>query len=160
MKAVLLVYSQTDTTLEFAQRIAERLRDDNHSADIVQLTTDVPVTMGSIRQPMNFKITNLPDVSAYDLVLAGSPVWGFSVCPVPYKALQELGDLQGKKFIPFITMGFFARGMGGTRAARQLSTLAAEKHAQVLPAGIVTKMFHDYLGMMRTEAKTIRNRLR
>jgi hypothetical protein len=161
MKVCIMFHSVTGSTRQFAERIAGALHKDGHTVDLHPLQTDVPVKTGSIRQPMNFQLLNLPDVSGYDAVLAGAPVWGFSVAPVAYKALMELPGLAGKRFLPFITMGMFARGMGGTVSAKQLAKAAMKNGANVLPgAAIVPKMFHDYQVLMDCEAEKIRALLR
>jgi hypothetical protein len=52
--------------------------------------------------------------------------------------------LNGKKALPFVTMGFPLKGMGGKAAIKHMSKLLADKGAQVLPGIIVSRMFHNF----------------
>jgi flavodoxin len=159
MRICTIVHSSTGTTLKFAKIINEKLQKEGHSVDLVELQTDVPVKAGSIRQPMNFKITNLPDVSTYDTILVGGPVWAFSISTVAYKCITTFSDMKGKKFLPFVTMGFFLPGMGGTSALKTMSTVAKDLGADVIPGAVACKMFHNIDKMMETEADKVCRRL-
>ena len=143
MKAIIIVHSNTGTTRKFAERIARRLQADGHTANIVQLETDVPITSGSVRKCAKFAITNLPDIKEYDAVLVGGPVWGFAASPVIMAGIAALGDLKGKKVLPFVTQGFPFAFMGGNQAIKMMGRHAAGKNATVLPGAVVTKLFHD-----------------
>jgi flavodoxin len=44
------------------------------------------------------------DVSSYDIVFVGTPVW-WSKMSLPVKAFLENGDFSGKTIVPFITHG-------------------------------------------------------
>ena len=46
----------------------------------------------------------LPDLSAYDTVFIGHPIWWGRIPPFLYKALSE-ADLSGKTVVPFVTHG-------------------------------------------------------
>ncbi len=160
MRICIIVHSAVGTTLKFANIISQKLQKEGHSVDVVQLKTDIPVVAGSIRQPMNFKIINLPDVSTYDIILAGGPVWAFSISTVIYKCITTFSDMKGKKFLPFVTMGFFLPGMGGTNALKLMSQVARDLGADVLPGAVVCKMFHNIDQMMDKEADKIARMLK
>ena len=46
----------------------------------------------------------LPDVSGYDTILLGFPVWWYT-CPAIIRTFLEGLDLHGKKLVPFATSG-------------------------------------------------------
>ena len=144
MNIAIIVHSKTGTTRKFADRIADRLRKDGHNINLVQIETDVPVESGSVRSCKKFVITTLPDTKTYDTLLMGGPVWGFSASPVIIECINALGDLQGKKVLPFVTMGFPFKFMGGRQAIALMSRTAGEKKATVLPGAIIAKLFHDF----------------
>lgn len=155
MKIIIIVHSKTGTTRKFAELIADRLKEDGHSIKLVQIETDVPIKSGTVRRCKKFVITNLPDVTEYDTLLLGGPVWGFSASPVIIACINALGDLNGKKVLPFITGGFPFKFMGGKQAISLMSRNAADKKATVLPGAIVLKLFHDVDGDMNKAAGAI-----
>lgn len=155
MKIIIIVHSKTGTTRKFADLIADRLKEDGHSIKLVQIETDVPIKSGTVRRCKKFVITNLPDVTEYDTLLLGGPVWGFSASPVIIACINALGDLNGKKVLPFITGGFPFKFMGGKQAIALMSRNAADKKATVLPGAIVLKLFHDVDGDMNKAAGAI-----
>ncbi|GAB4112564.1 MAG: hypothetical protein Kow00103_02240 [Candidatus Caldatribacteriota bacterium] len=107
MKTMIIVHSQSRTTLEFAQHIATQLKE-KHPTELIHLQTDPEIKSGSVRRIFHFKITNLPEIKDYDLILLGGPVWGFSASPIVIAALEKMENLSGKKVLPFVTMGFFS----------------------------------------------------
>ncbi len=68
----------------------------------------------------------LPDVSGYDTILLGFPVWWYT-CPAIIRTFLEGLDLHGKKLVPFATSG--GSGLGDT--AEHLKEYAPG--AEVLP---------------------------
>ena len=144
MKIAIIVHSLTGSTLRMAKLIESKLVKTGSLVTLFQLETNVPVATGSIHQPMNFEITNLPDIADYDSVIAGGPVWGFCPSPVIYKAIKELKALNGKRLLPFVTMGLPFRGMGGKNSIKHLSKAAAENGAIVLPGVIVSRGFNKF----------------
>ena len=153
MKIAIIVHSLTGSTLQMAKLIEGKLVKAGHIVNLTQLQTNVPVKTGSIHQPMAFEITNLPDVTEFDAVIAGGPVWAFGPSTIAYKAISTLFGLKGKKLLPFVTMGFPLRGMGGTSAVKHMSKAAAENGAIVLQGVIVPKMFHNFELLMEQGAE-------
>jgi len=155
MKIVIIVHSKSGTTLQFAEHIAVQLKEKNHFVDLVHLQTDPEIKGGSVRRTTPFKITNLPDIKDYNLILLGGPVWGFSASPVVIAALKKLGNLSGKKILPFVTMGFFHPSLGGKQAITMMGNKAKELGAIVLPGKIIPKLFHDFKNLFKIEAEDI-----
>lgn len=155
MKTAIIVHSQSGTTLEFAEHIAAQLKEKKHPVDLIHLQTNPEIKSGSVRQTAPFKITNLPDVRDYDLILLGGPVWAFSASPIAIAALERLGDLSGKKILPFVTMGFPHPALGGRKAIAMMSDKARELGATALPGKIIPKLFHDFKSLFRIEAEDI-----
>ncbi len=144
MKIGIIVHSQTGTTRKFADKIAGRLKADGHLIDLTQIETDVPIKSRSARLPQKFAITNLPDITEYDTVLLGGPVWGFSASIGALECIKAFGELKEKQFLPFVTMGFPFKFMGGKQAITLMSRKAADKNATILPGFVVSKLFHDF----------------
>ena len=159
MNIAIIVHSKTGTTRKFADRIADRLKKDGHSINVIQIETDVLIESGSVRSCKRFSITNLPDIKAYDALLLGGPVWGFSASPVIVACMNALGDFGGKKVVPFVTQGFPFKFLGGKQAIGLMSRNAAEKKATVLPGAIISKLFHDIEADMDKAADSIASTL-
>jgi flavodoxin len=155
MNIAVIVHSQTGTTLKFGNLIAKKLKEKGHIVDIVELKTDVPVKGGSPRSAPKFTIVNIPDCAKYDAVLAGGPVWAFSASPVIIEFLKKVKNLSGKKFLPFVTMGFPLAFMGGNGAISLMSTTAAKSGARIMPGAIVMKLLHNSGAMMEKWASKI-----
>lgn len=156
----MIIHSMSGITLKFGNLISEKLQKDGHSVDIVQLKTDVPIAGGTITHHKDFKITNQPDISSYDTILVGCPVWAFTASIVAYQCVTSFPNLKGKKFLPFITMGFFLPGMGGKQAVELMTKTAKDLGADVLPGSIACKMLHNIDQMMEKEANKISEKLK
>lgn len=157
MQIGVIIHSKTGTTLKFAELIASKLTEGNHSVDLVELKTAEPVSAGSAKQKNSIRIVNLPDCAKYEALLLGGPVWGFAASPVIIDCIEILQGIAGKKILPFVTMGFPLPGMGGKQAVKSMSNAAAKAGAIVLPGLIITKMFHDYYTDMEKAAATAKS---
>jgi flavodoxin len=154
MNICIIVHSQTGTTLQFAELLSEKLRVRGNSVDLIQLRTNVPVIAGSVKHPTDFNITNLPDISDYDAVIAGGPVWSFSASPVIYKAITILPGLRGKKFLPFVTMSAAIAGTG-TSSLKVMSDAAEKLGAETLPGVVISKLLTDIDAVFKREAEKV-----
>ena len=109
-KALVLYYSQTQTTEKVAQEIAARL-----GADIEEILPVQPydgtyqetiTRSGQERQSGNMPAiqplkANLKD---YDVIFLGYPIW-FGTYALPIATLVDQVDFSGKKVVPFCTFG-------------------------------------------------------
>ncbi len=109
-KVLIVYYSQTDNTAYLARKLQEKT-----GADMFRLETvkayprDNP---GRIDVPKaEWKTGNLPalkqmpaNLSQYDLILVGTPVW-FGTVSNPVKSFLKQADLGGKKVAVFFTYG-------------------------------------------------------
>ena len=141
-KALIAYFSATGTTAGVARRMAEAT-----GADLFEIRPEVPYTEAdldwtdkksrssiemkdeSCRPPMAGAI----DVSGYDTILLGFPVWWY-VEPRIIDTFLESYDMAGKTIIPFATSG--GGGLGKTA-----------RHMQgVCPQAIIEQgfMLNDY----------------
>ncbi len=160
MNICIIVHSQTGNTLQFAKLLADKLQARGNSLDIIELRTNVPVISGSVNHTINFEIKNLPDISNYDVIIAGGPVWSFSVSPVIYKAITRLPAMKGKKFLPFVTMTAPLISMGGTSSLKLMSEAAANLGAEILPGVAIPRLFSNVDSIIIREAEKICMELR
>ena len=116
MKAMILYYSRSGKTRKLAQRIQADL-----NADILEIVPEVPygnylqALIRAIKQRraniMPKCVTPIPDLSGYDVVLIGYPIW-MSDPPTFESDFLRKCDFTGKKVIPFATFG--GSGIAGT----------------------------------------------
>ena len=123
MKGKILVacFSATGTTAGLAKNLAEAI-----GADLYEIRPETPYTSADLdwnnpgsRSTVEMKGPKprpaiagpLPDVSGYDAVLIGFPIWWY-VAPRIVNTFLEGCDLSGKKIAVFATSG--GSGMGHT----------------------------------------------
>ena len=106
-KKLVVYYSLTETTAKFAKRIA-----DETGADLFRLECKVPYSKNmnecdreskaDIKNGVHRELASVPDLSGYDVVFVGTPVWSDDMAnPVETFLLQA--DLRGKTVVPFCT---------------------------------------------------------
>lgn len=144
MKIAIIYHSLSGQTKKLAELLKAKLTQEQHIVSITELATDKPVKGGTIREKINFTVTNLPDLSEFDAICIGGPVWAFGPSTVVYKAILQLPDLKGKMAMPFTTMGFPLTDMGGKGAIKHMSKALSDKGAKVLPGIIIPKMFRKF----------------
>ena len=131
-KVLVLYYSQTQNTKAVAEEIATRL-----GADIEEILavdsygTDYHATIERCLKEREEGVTPeiqpvAADISAYDVIFLGYPVWFGTFAP-PVSAFLDGADLSGKKIIPFCTFG-----SGGLDSSIR-DIKARQPEAEVLP---------------------------
>lgn len=106
-KKLVVYYSLTETTAKLAKRIA-----DETGADLFRLDCKVPYSKNmnecgreskaDIKNGVHRELASVPDLSGYDVVFVGTPVWSDDMAnPVETFLLQA--DLRGKTVVPFCT---------------------------------------------------------
>lgn len=140
-KALVIYYSWTGHTQDIAQRIQQRT-----GADVYRIETQAPLPTvpwaplllkrqlstgryPALKQP-------LPDVSAYDIVFVGSPIWWYTAATPVLQFLKEM-DFKNKKVVPFSTQGsnygtFFE------------DFSAHAQHARILPGASFNNLGPEY----------------
>lgn len=102
---IVIYYTTFGSTKNVAKAIAERLDCNIKEIEIVKPYSKVSsVTIGvvnSMRQKLP-EIKNRVDISEYDTVYIGAPIWGYTVSIVLKSFLNDM-DFTGKKVIPFCT---------------------------------------------------------
>jgi flavodoxin len=136
----IVVHSQSGHTAVFAKAIAERFRSANHEVDIIPLQTSGLHKPGS----RNFTICNTPeesDVTSYEAILFGGPVWGGKASPVIMEYLRWLKKLNGKKTLSFVTKGLPWKSLGGNQAIHAMNEELKASGGTVLPGEILRYFF-------------------
>lgn len=126
-KTLVIFYSLTSNTREIAARIAEMTAGTLFEIETEQAYPASPMLYYTAWRELNggalpeLKNT-LGDISSYDTIFVGAPVWWFTV-PGPMRAFLAQTDFSGKTVIPFCTQGgnagnFFEHFEQEARSAR------------------------------------------
>ncbi len=133
MKIGVIVFSDTGNTLVVAEALSEALTTAGHESEIQRVTaesTDPNSKAGKI-------LKNSPDVSGYDIVVFGAPVWAFSLSGVMKQYLNQISTLKGKKIACFVTQGLSKKWLGGNRSIKMMRKICTDKGGIVYADGIV-----------------------
>ncbi len=129
-KSLVVYYSLTETTAKLAERIANET-----GASLFRLETKKPYSKGmttadkeskeDIKNGVHRELVKVPDLSNYDTIFVGTPVWSSDMAnPVETWLLQA--DLKGKTVIPFCTYW----GTGNEITLQHIKVLAEERGAK------------------------------
>jgi flavodoxin len=109
MKTCIIFHSYSGVTRGVAEKLAAAT-----GGDLIEVSPKTPYskltayTVGCLRarkgncDPVDRETI---DVSAYDLVVVGTPVWAFRATPVVNGAVSALSGCSGKKAVVFATCG-------------------------------------------------------
>lgn len=129
----IIVYSKTGNTFSVAQRIQDKLKSAGHSVTIERVTAmnDDPKDKGEVQ------LKERPDITPYDALVFGTPVWAFSLPSVMQLYLSQLTGLNGKKTGYYATQQFPYAWMGGNRTLRQMKKICESKSANSFETGVI-----------------------
>ncbi len=132
MKSAIIYYSYSGNTKKVADIFAELLRS-RGKVDVVRLIApnENDSFMGQARRAFFHKRTEIIpvnfDLSRYDLVCLGTPVWAFGPAPAVNTYLDRCTGVTGKKVILFTTYG---SGVGRERCVDYMQAVLARKGAK------------------------------
>lgn len=106
-KSLIVYYTCTGLTKKVAEVIKEKANGDIFEIELEKPYTKLSAyTVGIIhtRNGYNPKIKNNIDISKYDTIFLGTPIWAYTLSPALRSFIVE-HSLKGKKVIPFCTDG-------------------------------------------------------
>jgi flavodoxin len=132
MKSLIVYYSYSGNTRKIAQDLTEHLKQ-RSEVEIVELKAkDEPANFFSQckrafwHTRADIGAVNF-DLSAYDLICLGSPVWAFGPAPAVNAFLNKCCGISGKEAILFTTYG---SGTGNQRCLDYMRDILANKGAK------------------------------
>lgn len=133
MKIGIIVYSHTGNTFSVAQRLEEKLAAAGHTVRVEKVTVvdDDQIDASKVQ------LKAIPDINAYDALIFGSPVRGFSLSAAMTGYLSQSASLKGKKVFGYVTQFFPFPSMGGNRAIEQMKKLCESKGCKLMETGII-----------------------
>lgn len=108
MKTLVVYYSYSNNTKQITEKIKDKL-----NCDILELTPTIPFSKDyqtvvdeyqnneSEKQTVEINDINI-DLSKYDKIILGTPVWWYTITPVIREFLKKY-DLTNKQIYPFAT---------------------------------------------------------
>lgn len=134
MKIGIIIFSKTNNTYAVAERLRDALVKKGLDVEIERV---IPVNEDpGVKGAVEFK--HCPDVSPYDVIIFGSPVWAFSLAGVMKAYLDQVASLSGKKVYSFVTKQMASKFTGGNKANRQIKSAVEAKSGTVANAYIIS----------------------
>ena len=135
MRTCIIYFSLTGNTHQLAQTISQELKHKKFEVDLKRLEpiNGAKTFAGQGMTALQRKRVNIGDVnfdlSMYDMIWFGSPVWAFSPAPALNTYLDKCYGLDGKKVVVFYTYG---SGTGKGRAVRIVNEMLEHKEIKSL----------------------------
>ncbi len=130
MNIGIFVHSQSGHSSAMGMAITKKLREKGHSVDIQLIQTSGRVRPRMKRVPLRDEV---PDLSPYDAIILGGPIWGFTASPVVMAFIKDIPSLKGKKALCFTTSGFPTAISGAKGGLKKLNAQLEELGAELLP---------------------------
>ena len=157
MNVKIVYYSYSGKTKGVAERLFQKLKQDNIDCEIVAIHADEE---NPKLKPHH--LMDSPDVSQSDVIILASPVRGFSVCPIMKMYLQQLPSLKDKKVIHFVTHHFPMAWLGGTQTNKSVKQLLESKFAKDVQTYVIdwsNKKREDQIkSMINTIVETVKTK--
>jgi len=132
MKTLIAYYSYSGHTDKVAKIFADQLKAKGE-VELLRLKPKNEITSfaGQCRAALTRKRAELDgavktDVSPYDLVIIGCPVWAFAPTPAMNTYLDKVNGLHGKKVVVLLTSG---SGVGVNRCFKNIRVILESKGA-------------------------------
>ena len=129
MHVGIFIHSQSGHSSDMGMAITRKLREKGHEVDILLMKP-----AGRVRprkKHVEFR-EDVPDMSPYDAVVFGGPIWGFTASPVVSAFIKEIPSLKGKKALCFSTSGAPTAISGAKGGMKKLNGLLEEIEATVI----------------------------
>ncbi|MBU1726846.1 MAG: flavodoxin family protein [Candidatus Omnitrophica bacterium] len=129
MKTAIVYYSYSGNTRKVAEILAEALKEKS-SVDLIDLQAldESNSFLGQCRRAIVRKKGKIApvklDLSAFDLICFGTPVWAFGPAPAINAYLEQCTGLSGKEVILFTTYG---SGAGKERCVNYMQDILSRK---------------------------------
>ena len=160
-KAIIIFYSYSGNTKKVVLEMKNILQGE-YETKILQLDAldesklffkQVIRAITNKRAKINEKIQF--DLSEYDLVVIGTPVWAFAPVPALNTYLDKCTGLENKNAIVFATYG---SGIGKDKCVNMIKTRIQEKGAQVLSQFLIQQFkIHDGEFLKQQIAQAVKN---
>ena len=154
-KILIAYYTRTQNTFIVADFIQKNIGGDLFA---IQTTEEYPshyqetvnISKKQIEKNIQPQLKNNIDISAYEIIFIGSPIWNGHIAP-PVVSFMANKPFQGKKIYPFFTHA----GYGVANAPDDIKTLLGFNYHQHI--GIKTNAERDNPNILKTNQNLIQN---
>ncbi|MCX6799350.1 MAG: flavodoxin family protein [Candidatus Diapherotrites archaeon] len=138
MNILVAYYSKSGNTEKVAKKIAESLQAKAHGVRLFKVMPVEELKAGQYSKtekdlPLREPLVNL---QKFDLVVVGTPVWGFSPTPIITSYLRQMEGAKGKSFALFCACSVIP----GTTIKR-MSSIISTKGGTVLDSLVIKSLF-------------------
>jgi len=147
MKTLITYYSYSGNTEKVANILAGRLKEKGEvTVQRLKPKDEITTFFGQCRAAFARKRTDLKegidyDITSYDLILIGSPVWAFAPTPAINTFLDKIFCAKGKRFLVFVTSG---SGAGVKKCLNNIKDALERKGASdILEVNIPDRKIND-----------------
>lgn len=143
MNIGLIVYSKSGNTRQIAEKMKINVEEQDHEVELISINPEkqpgfFKAVWSAIRQK-TLPITNDSlDVSSYDIVFIGNPVWAGKPAPFIKTMLEKTIGFDGKKTAVFITCGGGEKP--GSDVIELMKSYAQKKGADVMDDSLIVHM--------------------
>ena len=140
-KTLVIYYSLTGHTRAIAEKIAVKTGADVYEIKTKEKLNGKPWFYLTLKKQLKDKkypelAGYMPDLSVYDTVFVGAPVWWYTMATPLYAFLQQ-ADFAGKKVVPFSTQG--------SNVGTYFADFADKaRHAEILPGASFNNLPAEY----------------
>jgi flavodoxin len=156
MKIGILFYSKSGNTKQIADRIKQQAEKKKYDVDLVEVNPEeepgfFKASFSAIRQkPLPIQNDTF-NVSSYDLLFIGCPIWVGKPAPLIKTMIQKTTGFNNTKASVFITCGGGEKP--GSKAIELIKSDLQEKQAMVLDETLIVHM--DRKGKIRKEIPSV-----
>lgn len=131
MKSLIVYYSYSGNTKKVAEALAEALRNKGEAEELELFALDEAKSfLGQCQRAFRHQKAQISevkfDLSKYDLICFGTPVWAFGPAPALNTYLDKCSGISGKDIILFSTYG---SGAGRERCLNYMQKILSDKGA-------------------------------
>ncbi len=129
-RIIVIYFSLTGNTERLARHVGDFLKEKGRTADYFKLVPEQPASFlrncGDAMRRKKAVLKELPDISGYDTLFLGSPVWAFNISPAVRGFLESV-PLTGKNVFIFTT-----HGGGPGKAMKEFAEIVEAKGGKVI----------------------------
>ncbi|RKY37495.1 MAG: hypothetical protein DRP78_00915 [Candidatus Omnitrophota bacterium] len=155
-KAIVVFYSYSGNTKAVAEILKSELKN-KFETDFLELKcldeSDAFLTQASralFKKPALLKHGLKYDLSEYDLIAVGTPVWAFAPAPCARIYLQKCTNIKNKQILLFATYG---SGLGTQHCLKQMSEILKNKQVAEIKSFLVQQCKIDDLEFVKSAIK-------
>jgi len=142
-KAIVVYYSYSGNTHKVSGLLKDELSGASYQTELLRLKPldESSSFLGQCKRSFLKKEASLGnnltfDVSGYDLVALGTPVWAFGMAPAMRTYFNKCSGLTGKKVVIFVTCG---SGAGVGKCVKEMISISQAKGASDTRSFIISQ---------------------